>query len=46
LESRPGEVARVWEKVGVIEHRILELALPVVLSHQASNSAPAGVNFT
>jgi hypothetical protein len=46
LESRPGEVARVWKKVGVIEHRILELALPAVVSHQANSSAPAGVNFT
>jgi len=45
LESRPGEVARVWKKVGVIEHRILELALPAV-SHEANSSAPAGVNFT
>jgi hypothetical protein len=46
LEGRSGEVARLWEKVGVIEYRILEFALPARVSHQANSSAPADVNFT
>jgi hypothetical protein len=43
-------VGRVFEcdKLATVRkrYRILELSLPAVVSHQANNSAPAGVNFT
>jgi hypothetical protein len=39
LESRPSEVAHVWEKVGVNEHRVLEPNLPAALTYAATLSS-------